>query len=80
MPQVVSHLRWHGNVLSAALQMGQEELPQAVRNQLAFFCCEMGMVMPKSLEQSLWQNKVTNVGLTAQSDLPLPEESTQRQE
>lgn len=80
MPQIIRDLRWHGNVLPAAFQMRQEELSQAVRNQLAFLGREMRVVMPKSFEQSLGQNKSTNIGLSAQRELPLPEESTQRHE
>ena len=51
VPEIVGDLRRHRDVALAAHQIGEEELPQAARDQRAVLALEAGMMLLQPLEQ-----------------------------
>ncbi|POA59734.1 hypothetical protein C1889_00715 [Pseudomonas sp. FW507-12TSA] len=82
MPQVVHHLGGHRHIALAALEVGQEELAQPLRHQLAVLEGQLGMPGPQGREQAGRQAEVADEGFAAQRRqgfLPAPEQQGQGQ-
>src|SRR5688572_15404582 len=52
MPQVIHHLRRHGNELAPTLEISKEELAQRVRNQLTVLKIQFRPLLAQSFKQA----------------------------
>ncbi|RBJ86224.1 hypothetical protein C3L29_003940 [Pseudomonas sp. MWU12-2534b] len=66
MPQVVHHLGRHRHVALAALEVGQEELAQALGHQLAVLEAQVRVLGAQRFEQTRGQGEIADVGFPAQ--------------
>jgi hypothetical protein len=74
VPQVIRHLGRHADEFAPAFQVRQEELAQALRNQLAILLAQVGMLLAQLLEQPQRQNEVAYASLAPQLPLRSPKE------
>lgn len=66
MPQIVDHLGRHRHIALAALEVGHEELAQALGHQLAVLEVQVRVLRAQRFEQPGRQGETADIGFAAQ--------------